>query len=85
MKLRFARGEKKIFFTIEKVSKYYEYVCLQSFFLLFLSLFTALIVKSSHILAGSTLAFSINVLDKTRKVSIPNLHLSENIGKVVIK
>ena len=41
----------------EKVSKYYEYDCLQNFILLFIPLLTTLIVKNSLILAGIFFVF----------------------------
>ena len=46
-------------------------------------LLTAPIVKNSHILAG--IYFLKSVLDKLKSPSIPNLDLSENNVKVVIK
>ena len=53
-------------------------------------LITALNLKNNHILAGIYLIFKKKkkekVLDKTWKAfSIPNLDLSEKIGKLVIK
>ena len=47
------------------VSKYYEHDSLQNFILLFMSLLTALIVKTSHMLAGIYYIFLKNVLDQT--------------------
>ena len=52
----------------QKVSKYYEHDCLQSFFPLFMSLSTASVVKNSHILAGIYFIFLKNVLDQAWKV-----------------
>ena len=49
--LRFICGEGKLVQT-PKVSKYYENDSLQNFLLPFMSLLTALIVKTSLILAG---------------------------------
>ena len=70
----------------QKVSKYYEHDCLRKFLLLFMSLLTALIVKSSHILA----AISFKFLKKTsytkiERLSIPDMDLSAKIGEVAIK
>ena len=70
----------------QKVSKYYEHDFLRKFLLLFMSLLTALIVKSSHILA----AISFKFLKKTsytkiERLSIPDMDLSAKIGEVVIK
>ena len=50
----------------QKVSKNYEYNCLQNFLLLFMSLLTALIVGNSHIL---TVIYFICL----KKSSRPNL------------
>ena len=47
------------------VWNYYEHSCLQNFLLLFMSLLTVLIVKSSHILAGICFIFLKNVADQT--------------------
>ena len=41
----------------QKVSKSYEYDCLDNFFSLFMRLLTALIVKGIHILAGISFIF----------------------------
>ena len=43
----------------------YEHDCLQKFFLFFMSLLTALIIKNSHILAGIYFVFLKNVLEQT--------------------
>ena len=50
-----------------------------------MSLLTALIVKNSYILAGIYYVFLKNVLYQTWRLSIPNLDLSQKIGKEVIK
>ena len=48
-------------------------------------LLAALIVKNSHILSGIYFIFLKNVLEQMWKAfNIPNLDLSEKIGKVVI-
>ena len=48
----------------QKVSKYYEHDCLlENFILLFMSLLTVLIVKSSHILAGIYFVFLSTALN----------------------
>ena len=56
-----------------KVSKYYNHDCLQNSPLLFMSLWTAQVVKSSQILAGIYFIFFL------KKHPIPNLDLSEQI------
>ena len=67
----------------QKVLKYYVQDCVQNFLLFFMCLLTAPIVKNRHILAGIYFIFLTNVLDES--LPIPNLDLSEMIGKVVIK
>ena len=62
----------------QKVSKNYENDCLQIFLLLFMSLLTALIVKSSYILPG------ILSSSKIERLSMPNLDLSKKIERIVI-
>ena len=50
----------------QKVSKYYEYDCLNNFLLLFMSLLSSFAVKSSHILTGIYFIFlKKNILDQT--------------------
>ena len=68
-----------------KILKYYQHDCLQKFILHFVSSLEALIVKSSHILAGFYFIFLKIVLEQTLKAFNTNLDLSEKIGKVVIK
>ena len=71
-------------FSIEKSQN----ICpwLSAKFLLFsMFLLTAPIVKNSHILTGIYFIFLKNVLDQLKSLLIPNLDLSEKIGKVVIK
>ena len=66
----------------QKVSKYYENDCLRNILLLFISLLTALTVKS-HVQAEIYFIFLKNVLNKVESVSKPNFDLSEKIGKAV--
>ena len=54
---------KENFVKRQKVSKYYDYDCLQNFLLLFMSLLTAPISKNSPILAGISCIFPKNILD----------------------
>ena len=58
---------KEILLNHQKVSKCYEHDCLQTLFLLFMSLLTAFIVKNSHILAGIYFIFLKKVLEQTWK------------------
>ena len=58
MTLRFGCGKKNLL-NHHKVSQFFEYDCLQSFLLLFMSLLTTLIVKNSYII------FLENVLHHT--------------------
>ena len=51
----------------QKVSKYYEHDCMQKILLLFMALWTALVVKNNHILAGIYFIFLKNVLEQTWK------------------
>ena len=51
------------FLNHQKVPKYYEHNCLQTFILLFMSLLTALIVKTVIFWLKFTLPFLKNVLD----------------------
>ena len=51
----------------QKVSKYYEHDCLESFLLLFMFLLTALIANNSHILARIYFIFLKNILDQSWK------------------
>ena len=51
----------------QKVSKYFDYDCLQNFPLIFMCLLTVPIVRNSHILAGIYFIFLSNVLDQTWK------------------
>ena len=55
------------------------------FFFYFLFLLTAPIVENSHILAKIYFTFLKTSLTKLKSPSIPNLDLSEKIGKAVIK
>ena len=64
----------------QKVSKYYENDCLQNFIFPFMSLLTAKFVKSSHIWAR---IYFIFLRDKLEIVLIPNVDLSEKIGRAV--
>ena len=48
-------------------------------------LLTAPIVENSHILVKIYFIFLKTFLTKLKSLSIPNLDLSEKIGKVVIK
>ena len=50
-----------------------------------MSLLSAFIVKSSHILPGIYFIFLKRSDTKLERLSIPNLDISEKIGKVVIK
>ena len=69
----------------QKVSKYYVCDRLQNFVLLSMFLLTALIVKNSLILAGFYFIFLKPSWTKLESLWIPNLDLSEKIGKVVIE
>ena len=69
----------------QKVSKYYVHDCLNYFLLLFMPLLTAPIVKSGHVLAGIYFMFLKPSWTKLESLSIPNLDLSERVGRVVIK
>ena len=57
--LRFTCGERKPCLTIKSLpsSKYHEHDCLQSSYLLFKSLLTALIAENSYIWLGFYLSF----------------------------
>ena len=59
--------------------------CLQNFLLLFMSLLKALILKNSHILAAIFFTFKKSSWIKLERFSVPNLDLTEKIGKLVIK
>ena len=50
-----------------------------------MSSLTVAIVKNSRILAGIYFIFAKNSLDKLERFSIPNLRISEKIGKTVFK
>ena len=56
---------KEYLVKYQKVSKHYVQDCLQNFLLLFMILFTASIVKGSHILAGIYVIFLKNILDQS--------------------
>ena len=64
----------------------YEHGCLQNFLSIFISSLTASIVKNNNILAGIYLFISKKTsYTKLERLSITNLGLDENIGKVFIK
>ena len=48
---------KKNLLNYQKVSNYYQHYCVQNFLFLFMSFFTALLVKNSHVLAGTYFVF----------------------------
>ena len=64
MTLRFGCGKKNLL-NHHKASQFFEYDCLQSFLLLFMSLLTTLIVKNSYIFPGVDIIFLENVLHHT--------------------
>ena len=72
---------KELLLKYQKLSKYYDHVCLQNFLFLFLNLVTAPIVKSSHILANFFLPFWKNFLDQTQKSFITKCRPQWNEGK----
>ena len=83
---RFTCGERKICLTFKKSQNFMNMVVCKISVCFFMSLLKTLIVKNSYSLAGIDFPFlKKTAWTKLEKLIIPNLDLSEKIGKVAIK